>query len=142
MPIRNLDTKAAHADMGGAGEFAFVDVRTIEEYEAGHPEGSVNVPWAVPDPATGQMAPNPDFLPTMQKHFAAGTKLYLSCAAGVRSLHACHDLESAGYSDLCSIDGGFMGKRDPMGQVVHAGWVDSGLPVEHGPSQYHELRNA
>ena len=140
MPIRSLDPQDAHADMAAAPGHVFVDVRTVQEYDAGHPAGAINVPWAVMDPAAGGMAPNPDFVPTMQKHFAKGTRIYASCQAGVRSLNACNALEAAGYTDLVNVAGGWGGKRDPFGRIVAPGWKDAGLPTDNAPSGYARLK--
>lgn len=140
MPIESLDPKAARAAMAGDESHAFIDVRTVEEYDAGHPEGALNVPWAVRDASTGGMTPNPDFVPTMRKHFAADRRLFLSCQAGMRSMNACRDLEQAGYTQLVNVDGGFGGRRNMIGRVVVPGWVDSGLPVTRETSTYATLR--
>jgi rhodanese-related sulfurtransferase len=134
-----MDPKTAHAAMAGDDSCRFLDVRTCEEYDRGHPAHSVNVPWAVVDSSTGQMTPNPDFAPTVKKHFPPDTRLFLSCQAGMRSLKACMELEAEGYANLVNIDGGFGGRRDPMGQLVTAGWAESELPVEDGQSTYQEL---
>ena len=118
----------------------FVDVRTEQEYDAGHPAGALNVPWAVVDPTTGQMAPNADFVPTMRKVAPAGATIYASCQSGVRSLNACKALEAAGFGKLVNVSTGFGGKRDPTGRIVAAGWRDAGLPVESTRSTYGQLR--
>ncbi len=136
MTIRSLDARAAHAAMAAESGHCFVDVRTAEEYAQGHPAGSVNVPWAVVDPRTGQMAHSPDFLPAMQKHVPPGTTVYASCLSGVRSMNACRELQEAGYQQLVNVEGGFGGKRDPMGRVAAPGWRDSGLPVETQPTTF------
>ena len=39
----------------------------------------------------------------------------------------------AGYTDLANVRGGFGGSHDPSEPPV-AGWRDSGLPVETGPT--------
>ncbi len=139
MPIENMDPPTAHAAMSAAGASVFVDVRTVAEYDAGHPEGAHNVPWAVRDPGSGQMTPNPAFLTTMERAFGKDSRLFVSCQMGGRSLGACRDLEAAGYASLVNVDGGFGGKRDPMGNVVVAGWAESGLPVSTDPSDYATL---
>jgi hypothetical protein len=54
----------------------------------------------------------------------------------VRSLHALHELEGAGYADLVNVSTGFGGKRGPMGNVIAPGWRDAGLPVETTPSTW------
>ncbi len=140
MPIESLDSKAAREQLAARDGAVWIDVRTVPEFEAGHPEGSVNVPWAVLDPSTGGMAHNPDFLPTMQKHYAADTCLYMSCQAGVRSMNACEELAGAGYTALTNVEGGWGGKRDPMGTVVVTGYAECGLPTANEASTYETLK--
>ena len=136
MPIRSLDPKSAHAEMQTSPGHVLLDVRTVEEFDAGHPAGAVNVPWALRDPASGGMAPNPDFVPAVQKSVPAATRVYASCLGGVRSLNALRALESAGYADLVNVDTGWGGKRDPSGRIVAPGWKDCGLPVGNERSTY------
>ena len=136
MPIDSLDPKSAHEAMQGDDDCHFLDVRTCEEYNEGHPAHAVNVPWAIVDSDSGQMAPNPAFTSTVKKLFSEDTRLYLSCQAGMRSLKACMDLEAAGFTNLVNIDGGYGGRRDPTGQVVTMGWVESKLPVADTKSTY------
>ena len=140
MAIQNLDPRAAHDALSRDKGPCFVDVRTPEEYDQGHPAGAINVPWALVDPHTGQMAHNPAFLPTMRKHFPPATKVYASCLSGVRSMNACRELEGAGFQNLVNVDGGFGGKRDPMGQLATPGWRDAGLPVETARSTWSTLK--
>jgi len=141
MPIRELSPADAQAAMSAAPGHVFVDVRTVEEYEGGHPAGTINVPWALRDPASGGMSPNPEFVAVMRKHVPPGTPVFASCQAGVRSLNACRALEQAGYTQLVSVAGGWGGKRDPAtGAIVAPGWKDAGLPTALGPSDYARLR--
>lgn len=140
MTIENLDPKAAHKAMSSESDFVFVDVRTVEEYEQSHPKNSINIPWAVIDSSSGQMAPNPDFLATMKKNVKPETKVYASCQSGIRSLNACRDLENAGYATLVNVEAGFGGKRDPSGAITMDGWRDAGLPVEVSQSTYPTLK--
>jgi rhodanese-related sulfurtransferase len=132
--IESTDPKGAHEALSSGSDGSLVDVRTVEEFDRGHPAGSVNVPWALA--GDFGMEPNPDFVAEMQKRFGAEAKLYLSCQAGGRSLKACQDLEAAGFGSLVNVDGGFGGRRDPMGNLVVAGWAESGLPVTDEPSTY------
>lgn len=140
MAIESLDPEEAHEAMSKDASRVFVDVRTEQEYDAGHPAGAVNVPWATLDPGTGQMAPNPAFVPTMKQVAPAGATIYASCQSGVRSMNACKALEAAGWTRLVNVSSGFGGKRDPTGRVVVPGWRDAGLPVETTRSTYPQLR--
>jgi rhodanese-related sulfurtransferase len=128
MPITSLAPKAAAAAMA-AGPHCFVDVRTVEEFNAGRPGGAINVPIAHRSPS-GQMAPNADFLAAMKSVAQPGTKVFASCLSGMRSMNACKALEQAGYTSLVNIEGGFGGRPDATG------WRDSGLPVDTTPSTY------
>jgi rhodanese-related sulfurtransferase len=135
MPIQSLDPKSAHQLMQQSPGHVFLDVRTVEEFDAGHPAGSVNVPWALRDPSGG-MAPNPDFVSAVTKKVPPGTKVFASCLGGVRSMNALRALEAAGYADLVNVDTGWGGKRDPSGRIVAPGWKDAGLPVAGEKSTY------
>ncbi len=113
--------------------YTYVDVRSVPEFENGHPEGACSVPLLHLDPATRQMRPNPDFLAVMQARFPADAKLLVGCQMGGRSARAAQLLASAGYETAVNVDGGFGGRRDPAtGQVMAEGWGPAGLPVEAG----------
>lgn len=108
--------------------WAYLDVRSIPEFDQGHPAGAVNVPLL--HFQNGRMAPNPDFPAVVTANFPKDTKLVVGCKAGGRSLQAAALLESAGYTNVVDMRGGFHGERDAMGRVACAGWLESGLPVE------------
>ena len=129
MPIRDLDPQAAHAEMQQSPGHVFLDVRSVEEYDAGHPAGALNVPVLLRDPASGGMSPNPGFVAAVQQRVPKTTRIYASCLGGVRSLTALRALEASGYTDLVNVASGWGGKKDPMGRIVMPGWKDCGLPV-------------
>lgn len=108
--------------------WTYVDVRSIPEFEAGHPPGALNVPLMHFE--NGRMTPNRDFQAVMTAQFAKDAKLVVGCKAGGRSLQAAGLLESAGYTSVVDMRGGFHGERDNMGRVACAGWAESNLPVE------------
>ena len=95
----------------------YIDVRSTTEFDAGHPEGAVNVPLLEPDDS-GQLAPNPDFVRVMKAAFAPSTRLLVGCQAGVRSLKAVQMLETFGFTDVTNVRGGFGGARDQSGAVL------------------------
>jgi len=109
--------------------YAYLDVRSIPEFEQGHPAGAFNVPLLHLDPATGQMRPNPDFLPVVRANFPPDTPMVIGCKMGGRSQQACEILASAGYQDVANVLGGFGGAP----QMGITGWVQEGLPVERTP---------
>lgn len=132
MPIEITNPPDAHDAMSEADNHTLIDVRTVAEFDAGHPAGAVNIPFAFTGPEG--MAPNPDFVPTVRKHFPKDRKLFLSCKMGGRSLAACQVLLDAGYGTLVNIDGGFDGRAEIVG------WKASGLPVETSASTWDQLK--
>jgi rhodanese-related sulfurtransferase len=108
--------------------WSYLDVRSIPEFEGGHPAGAANVPLLHFD--QGRMAPNPDFQRVVTANFAKDAKIVVGCKAGGRSLQAAGLLEAAGYTSVIDMRGGFHGEHDGMGRVACAGWTESNLPVE------------
>lgn len=132
MAIEQIDPKVAAERMKDpANPATYLDVRTVEEYEAGHAAGAYNVPVMVRD-EYGQMGPNPNFVSDVEKVFKKNTRLVVGCMAGGRSQRACMMMEPAGYLSLANVQGGFGGARDPSGQISVKGWSQEGLPVETG----------
>lgn len=127
MPIQQTTPTDAHRLMEQGHRY--IDVRTEEEFAGGHPAGAVNIPVAAPDPATGQMALNPDFLSVVDAHFAKDSRLIVGCQSGMRSERATEMLAQAGYTNVTNMQGGFGGARDQTGRTVVPGWRDCGLPV-------------
>jgi rhodanese-related sulfurtransferase len=110
--------------------WTYVDVRTVEEFEAGHAPGAVNVPLM--HAGGGGMTPNPDFLPVMGAAFPKDARLVVGCKAGGRSLRAAQALLGAGFTSVIDQRAGWDGARNPFGQVTEPGWSRAGLPVEEG----------
>jgi rhodanese-related sulfurtransferase len=100
--------------------YVYVDVRSIPEFDAGHPTGAFNVPLNHMG-ATG-MAANPEFMAVMEKAFPKDAKLVLGCQGGGRSLRAAGMLEQAGWTQVVDQRAGFQGHAEP-------GWRPAGLPV-------------
>jgi rhodanese-related sulfurtransferase len=140
--IKNLTVKEAHQKQ--ADGYTYVDVRSIPEFTQGHPRGSVNVPLLHRDERTGQMSPNQEFITVMKAAFDRDAKLLIGCQAGARSVQAAQLLESAGFTDVTNVLGGFGGARDQMTGAVRAeGWAQAGLPIETAAApgaSYEELR--
>ena len=120
MPIRRVPPQDAKALLDGEG-YAYVDVRSIPEFEAGHPEGAYNIPVAHAGPRG--MAPNPDFVSVVEANFGRDAKLVLGCRSGGRSLQAAQVLQSAGFLNLVDQRAGFEGAgAEPV-------WRPQGLPT-------------
>jgi rhodanese-related sulfurtransferase len=100
--------------------YVYVDVRSIPEFQAGHPTGAYNVP--LNHMGTQGMAPNEQFMAAMEKVFAKDEKLIVACKGGGRSARAASLLEAAGFTNVVDQRAGFEGHAEP-------GWRPAGLPV-------------
>ena len=143
MGLKNVDVRIAY-QLQNEGDHAYVDVRSVPEYENGHPAGARNVPLLHLNPQSGSMQPNPDFVAVIRANFEPGAKLLIGCQMGGRSTQAGQVLLAAGYEDVTNVLGGYGGARDRVtGQPVNEGWVDAGLPTEQETPTgrgYDELR--
>jgi rhodanese-related sulfurtransferase len=117
--VKRVSPQEAKELMDSEG-YVYVDVRSIPEFDSGHPEGSYNVPVNHMGP-TG-MAANPDFLAVMEKAFGKDAKIIVACKGGGRSLRAAGLLVQAGFSNVIDPRAGFDGHAEP-------GWRPAGLPV-------------
>ena len=125
--------------------WTYVDVRTVEEFGAGHASGAFNVPFAFMNREVGRMEPNPEFAAVMKKSFAPDDKLVLACAAGGRSQAGCEILAAEGFPNRVNMHGRFSGARDMSGNVQEPGWESLGYPTETGgdpDKTYERLRGA
>lgn len=94
----------------------YLDVRTQEEFSGGHVPGSVNIPYLFR--VGSGMAKNPNFLQQVSSQFGKDDEILIGCQSGKRSLMAASDLQSAGYTGIMDIAGGY------------AAWTQSELPIE------------
>ena len=127
MSYRNLKPVEAKKLLDANEAWSYVDVRSVEEFQGGHPPLAFNVPLATRGAAG--MAPNPEFAAVMQRSFAKDAKLVVGCASGGRSARACEMLAAAGFTSLANMECGFLGARDESGRSM-PGWQPLGLPVE------------
>jgi rhodanese-related sulfurtransferase len=127
MPVTRVTPAEAH-ELCRAG-WAYVDVRSVPEYEAGHPPSAYNIPLMHFAPGRG-MAPNAEFAAVFARHFGKDTPVVMGCKTGGRSLRAAEMLAELGYARIVDMRGGFAGEADMTGRVMQPGWQESGLPVE------------
>ncbi|KAG1679532.1 hypothetical protein FOA52_011134 [Chlamydomonas sp. UWO 241] len=113
--IKERTPSEVHAQMGNGKRF--LDVRTVEEFVAGHAPGAINVPVKLAAP--GGMALNPDFPAGVAAAFADKSEtIMVGCGGGIRSMAACEIMKASGYRDLTNLTGGF------------SAWQSAGLPTE------------
>jgi rhodanese-related sulfurtransferase len=82
--VRGIDVAALHADLARGAVPLLVDVRTPEEFAAGHVPGAKNVPL---DQLEGRLA----------ELGAPGAELHVICQSGRRSANASATLVTKGY---------------------------------------------
>ena len=121
MSVRQVGVQEAR-QLQADEEYTYVDVRSVPEFENGHPAGAHNV----------------------QANYPTDAKLLIGCQMGGRSSRAAQILEASGYEHAVNVAGGFGGHRDPAtGSVIAEGWSQAGLPMETGSSDeagYEALR--
>jgi rhodanese-related sulfurtransferase len=100
--------------------YVYLDVRSVPEFEGGHPKGAYNIPLMHAGPAG--MAPNPGFMDEVAKVFKTDDMIVVGCKAGGRSMAAASMMEAAGYKDLLEQRAGFDGNGRELG------WRDADLP--------------
>jgi len=130
MSVKQINPTETNAILQNDKNAAYVDVRTAQEFQAGHVPGAANIPVMIPDPATGRMLPNPNFVQAVEAAYPKDRKLILGCQMGGRSQYAADLLDKSGYADVSNMQGGFGGAKDPLGRIVAPGWLQSNLPVE------------
>ncbi|GMY11144.1 thiosulfate sulfurtransferase 16, chloroplastic [Fagus crenata] len=94
----------------------YLDVRTPEEFSAGHASGAINIPYMYRD-GSG-MVKNSNFLKEVSAHFGKYDEIIVGCQIGKRSLMASTVLLAAGFTGITDIAGGY------------AAWTQNGLPTE------------
>lgn len=134
--MQELHPPQAHEKIKNEG-YLYLDVRTEEEFNAGHAPGAFNIP-VVFRGAAG-MGPNEEFELVVEKHFPKDTPLVVGCAAGGRSAMAIERLKAVGYTSLINLACGFSGNPT----TGEPGWKDAGLPTTetaHQGRSYGELK--
>lgn len=101
--INQLSATAVQNDAQKLGA-QFIDVRTPEEFTAGHAKGAVNIPLDKLDAESAKL--NKD------------RPVYLICQTGRRSQKAAEQLAQKGFVELINIEGGT------------SAWTAAGLPTE------------
>jgi rhodanese-related sulfurtransferase len=130
--IRHITVQQAQQQQASGA--TYLDVRSVPEFQQGHPEGAFNIPLLHLDPQTRQMRPNPEFVSVVKGSFPLDATLVIGCQMGGRSQQACEVLSNAGFQDVANVLGGYGGAP----QMGHLGWVQAGLPVETAADEARE----
>lgn len=104
--IKNEDV-AKVEELIKSGKYTVIDVRTKEEYDAGHLKGALNFDYY-----------NDDFEEKIEEALKDKDKPYIVyCRSGMRSLYSAEILEELGYTNVTNMKGGFLA------------WQSAGKPV-------------
>ncbi len=121
MAVKRVSPEDALELMRGQG-YQYLDVRSVPEFEHGHPAGAYNVPLLHMGPGGAQ--PNADFLPVVERRFPKDARLLVGCKSAGRSVQAVSLMEQSGFTNLILQQSGFVG-ASPM----DPGWGPKGLPT-------------
>ena len=133
MSYQDITPTQAQERLASDQDYVYLDVRSVAEFDNGHPTGAYNIPIMHREPAG--MVPNADFLKVVETHFPQDAKLLVGCLSGARSARAAQTLVGSGYSEIFNVKGGFGGAHTPTGQVVEQGWAELDLPVSQQADQ-------
>jgi rhodanese-related sulfurtransferase len=127
MAIKQVDPEEAYAALQAESRAIYLDVRTTEEFQAGHPQGALNVPIFVRS-ASG-FSPNKDFVTVVEKAIPDKDRpIFCGCQVGGRSQQAAELLSRQGYTVLANVAGGY------GGAAGRKGWSACGLPITSVPA--------
>ncbi|HYM00691.1 MAG TPA: rhodanese-like domain-containing protein [Blastocatellia bacterium] len=125
--MKEVSPSEAYDLMEKDPEYIYLDVRSVPEYEAGHPVRAINIPLL--HATAGGMVPNDDFIGVVEANVPKDAKVVIGCKSGGRSARACQMLSQIGYENVANVRGGFHGAADAFGQVSEPGWSMLNLPT-------------
>jgi len=82
-------------DIDGGKNFVLLDVRTLEEFNAGHLPKSINTPRGTLEFLIGKFCPNKD------------TEIVVYCRTDARAALSANTLKELGYTNVKNLEGGF-----------------------------------
>lgn len=126
--MKEVSPQQAYELMQGDKEILYLDVRSVPEFEAGHPQGAINIPLLHFTPGLG-MSPNDSFPAVVEATLPKDARIIVGCKSGGRSANACQIMSQMGYTDVTNMRGGFGGATDMMGRIVEPGWASLDLPT-------------
>ena len=129
MEVKRISPEEAKSLLDSGEGYVYLDVRTVNEFDAGHVPRAKNIPFLDIDPMRGGMAPNPQFVEIVARNFPKDTKIICGCQRGGRSFKATEALLAAGFQSVVDMRGGYGGEIDQCGCMVFPGWAPRGLPT-------------
>src|SRR5688500_8454101 len=106
--MNEISANEALAELENDPTVIYLDVRSIPEFQQGHPIRAVNIPILHFLPGMG-MLPNQDFEKVVEANLSKNTRLVVGCKSGARSARACEILIAMGYTHVANDRGGVVG---------------------------------
>jgi rhodanese-related sulfurtransferase len=94
--IKTVEVTAFAKEIKTTKKPQILDVRTPEEFAAGHIDNATNVDWQ-----------GENFVKSAEK-FNKNKPVYVYCKSGRRSMKASEKLEELGFKKIYNLDGGFL----------------------------------
>lgn len=140
MGVRRIDAERAKELLDADEGYAFVDVRTEEEFLEGHIPTARNIPLYRRGVGGIGLLWNDEFQGVMEQAFEKGDKIILACQKGGRSAKAADLLAGVGFSNLFDMRGGFLGETDIFGNITFPGWITRGFDstTDFGPTDTYQ----
>ena len=129
MDVKRIDPEEARVLLDSEQGYTYLDVRTEEEFAAGHVPAAVNIPVVEKNPMGPGLVPNPDFSSQVEQQFDKDRKIITLCLRGVRSMHAATMMMGLGYTEVVDMQGGYDAEMDARGNVVVEGWARRNFPT-------------
>ena len=129
MDVKRIDPEEARGLLDSEEGYICLDVRTEEEFAAGHVPAAVNIPVVEKNPTGPGLVPNPDFSSQVEQQFGKGRKNITLCLRGARSMHAATMMMALGYTEVVDMQGGYDAEMDAGGNVVVEGWARRNFPT-------------
>ena len=129
MDIKRIDPEQARGLLDSEEGYICLDVRTEEEFAAGHVPAAVNIPVVEKNPMGPGLVPNPDFSSQVEQQFDKDRKIITLCLRGVRSMHAATMMKALGYTEVVDMQGGYDAEMDAGGNIVVEGWARRNFPI-------------
>ena len=129
MDIKRIDTEQARGLLDSEEGYICLDVRTEEEFAAGHVPAAVNIPVVEKNPMGPGLVSNPDFSSQVEQQFDKDRKIITLCLRGVRSMHAATMMMALGYTEVVDMQGGYDAEMDAQGNIVVEGWARRNFPT-------------
>jgi rhodanese-related sulfurtransferase len=126
--MKEVSADEANEMMQNDPSVIYLDVRTTQEFDQGHPLRAVNIPIMTMVPGMG-MVPNAEFVSIVEANIPKDANVLIGCKSGGRSARAVEILSQLGFQNLANVRSGFVGAMDMTGRIVEPGWSLLNLPL-------------